>query len=84
MQFVHNYVDMEVRAGTLRSKIVLAGHSQGAALALYSALTLRERIGGVCSLGGWLPAAYHEISAMRRQPHLEAVLMVRTKDICSI
>ena len=38
-QFVHNLIDLEVISGTPLNRIVLSGHSQGGALALYSALT---------------------------------------------
>ena len=42
-QFVHNLIDMEIASGRPMNKIILAGHSQGGALALYAALTYKPR-----------------------------------------
>ena len=42
-QFVHNLIDMEISTGTPIDKIILAGHSQGGALALYASLTYKPR-----------------------------------------
>lgn len=41
--FVHNMVDLELTSGTPLHKIILCGHSQGGAVALYSALTYKSK-----------------------------------------
>lgn len=52
---VHGMIESEVKSGIPPERIIIGGFSQGAALALYSALTLPKRIGGVVCLSGWLP-----------------------------
>lgn len=48
--------EIEAR-GTPRSRIVLGGFSQGAAIALFTGLRLPKRIGGILALSGYLPLA---------------------------
>lgn len=52
---VHGMINNEVKAGIPANRIILGGFSQGGALALYSALTYPEKLGGVIGLSGWLP-----------------------------
>lgn len=47
----------EEKAGIPSERVVIGGFSQGGALALYSALTMKKPLGGVMSLSGWLPLA---------------------------
>ena len=46
-----------IDSGFSASQIILAGFSQGAALAIYTALQRQERLGGVILLSGYLPLA---------------------------
>lgn len=48
-------INNEIRAGIPADRIILGGFSQGGALALYSALTYPEKLGGVIGLSCWLP-----------------------------
>uniref|UniRef100_A0A8C4NJU0 Acyl-protein thioesterase 1 n=1 Tax=Eptatretus burgeri TaxID=7764 RepID=A0A8C4NJU0_EPTBU len=48
-------VEQEVKNGISSNRIMLAGFSQGGALALYTALTSRCRLAGVVALSCWLP-----------------------------
>merc|ERR1712032_783169 len=51
---VHKEVDALVEKEVALDKIIIAGFSQGAAIALESALTYPKRIAGCVSLSGWL------------------------------
>ena len=50
-------VENEVARGIPYERIVLAGFSQGCAMALHTALRLPHRIAGVMALSGYLPLA---------------------------
>ena len=67
---VHGLIDAELASGDFSPEdIFLAGHSQGGALALYSAITYSQQVrrsqtnvgvdrtylGGACSFNSWLP-----------------------------
>lgn len=52
---VHALINAEINAGIPSERIVIGGFSQGGALALYSAFTFPEKIGGVMALSCWLP-----------------------------
>ena len=48
-------LDAEVAAGIAASKLVLAGFSQGCAMALYTGLRYPQTLAGVVALSGYLP-----------------------------
>lgn len=50
-------VAREIERGVPAERIVLAGFSQGGAIALHTALRRRERIAGLMALSTWLPLA---------------------------
>jgi phospholipase/carboxylesterase len=50
-------VAVEVARGIAPGRIVLAGFSQGAALALYTGLRHADRLAGIVALSGYLPLA---------------------------
>ncbi|KAI0638970.1 lysophospholipase I [Trametes polyzona] len=52
---IEGLVTTEVRTGTPPTRIALVGFSQGGALALMTALTTLQELGGVASLSGWIP-----------------------------
>ncbi len=52
---VHGMINNEIKAGISANRVILGGFSQGGALALYSALTYPEKLGGVIGLSCWLP-----------------------------
>jgi phospholipase/carboxylesterase len=54
-QRVLAYIARERVAGIASERILLAGFSQGAALALYAGLRHDERLGGIVALSGYLP-----------------------------
>jgi phospholipase/carboxylesterase len=54
---VEDLVAREVTRGVSPSRIVLAGFSQGCAMALLTGLRHRERLAGIVGLSGYLPLA---------------------------
>lgn len=56
-QQIHTLIKAEVERGIPTDKIVLAGFSQGGAMALHTALRFPQHLGGVMALSGYLPLA---------------------------
>jgi phospholipase/carboxylesterase len=56
-QLILKIIEEQLNAGFTYSQIVLAGFSQGGAMAMYTALHITERIGGVVALSAYLPLA---------------------------
>ena len=54
---VQRYIEQEIAQGIPASKIVIAGFSQGGAIALQTALRYRQRLAGVMALSTYLPLA---------------------------
>ena len=54
-QIINRHIKDEIEAGISSSKIVIGGFSQGAAMALYTALSNERELGGVIALSGFLP-----------------------------
>ncbi len=54
-RIVRGYIENERGRGVLPSKIVLAGFSQGGAIALHTALRSTEKLAGVMALSTYLP-----------------------------
>ena len=54
---IRELIDTEVERGIPSSRIVLAGFSQGGAVALYTAPRYRERLAGIMALSTYLPLA---------------------------
>jgi len=57
VDYTESLVTAEVAAGVLRSRVVLAGFSQGGAVALLAGLRSPAALGGVVALSTWLPLA---------------------------
>ena len=55
--YVEELVAAEVAAGVPRSRIVVAGFSQGGAIALTAGLRAHEPLAGIVALSSWLPIA---------------------------
>lgn len=70
-QAVERLIAREVERGCARSRIVLAGFSQGAAITLQTGLRQREPLAGLLVLSGYLPLA--EAFASERAPQSAAV-----------
>jgi len=54
---VRQLIELENKAGIATEKIVLAGFSQGGAIALFAGLRLPERLAGILALSTYLPDA---------------------------
>lgn len=54
---IDGLIEHEVERGIPASRIVLAGFSQGCAMALMTGLRHRERLAGIAGLSGYLPLA---------------------------
>lgn len=54
-QYIHGLIRAEQRHATPARRVILAGFSQGGALALHAALHYPEQIGGVIALSTYLP-----------------------------
>lgn len=67
---VEGLIAREVARGVPSSRIVLAGFSQGCALALLTGLRHRDRLAGLVGLSGYLPLA--EQTAAERAPANQA------------
>lgn len=65
---IEQLIAQEKRAGIPASRIVLAGFSQGGALALYTGLHYPESLAGMMGLSTYLPLA-QELSAVCRAAH---------------
>lgn len=54
---VHQWIEEEKQRGIPSQNIILAGFSQGAAVALHAGLRFPTKLGGIIALSGVLPAA---------------------------
>ena len=52
---VEKFIEEEIKNGIEPSRIILGGFSQGGALALYTMLTNKHKLGGLIALSCWLP-----------------------------
>jgi phospholipase/carboxylesterase len=57
VSLVNQWVEAEIQRGIPANKIVLAGFSQGAVIALHAGLRYPKRLGGILALSGALPGA---------------------------
>lgn len=64
---IHSLINKELQSGISASRIILGGFSQGGALALYSALTFPQALGGVIALSCWLPL-HKQFPALKVSP----------------
>lgn len=48
-------LDAEITSGIASSKLILAGFSQGSAMALHTGLRFHKALGGIAALSGYLP-----------------------------
>lgn len=54
---IRDVIDEQIKVGFTPQQIYLAGFSQGGAMALYTALQYKARLGGVIALSAYLPIA---------------------------
>jgi len=80
MREVHALIDREVERGVSSRRIVLAGFSQGCAIALLAGLRYPARLAGLVGMSGYLPLA--DSTAAERHPanHGLPVFMAHGRD----
>ncbi|MFK7856479.1 MAG: alpha/beta hydrolase [Granulosicoccus sp.] len=59
-------IDNEISKGIAASNIILAGFSQGGAIALYAGLTGEHALGGILALSTYLPVQEQVLSTLRQ------------------
>ena len=52
---IHNYINAEIKKGIGSDKIIVAGFSQGGAIALHSGLRYSYKLAGILALSSYLP-----------------------------
>lgn len=77
---VHHEIGLLEKEGVDCSKILLAGFSQGAAVAVESALTYPRRVAGVAALSGWLTRRARAAVAARKHVGMPILFCHGTKD----
>jgi phospholipase/carboxylesterase len=73
-------IDQEHSRGIPYANIILAGFSQGGAMALYTALHHKERLGGVIALSAYLPGAKDFINAPANPTNELAIFMAHGQE----
>lgn len=71
-------IQSEIQSGIPANRILLGGFSQGGALALYSALTLEQKLAAVISLSCWLPLHKSFPASMKTSTDLPVSLKITT------
>ncbi len=72
--YVQQLIEREVEAGIAPEQIILAGFSQGGAIALFVGLTGPVRVGGILALSTYLPAP--EVVGLEKRDNPPPVLMM--------
>ena len=74
-RIVHAYLDTEITAGIPAEKIVLAGFSQGGAIALHTGTRYPKRLAGLMALSTYLPLSEKFASEVRHERTDTPILM---------
>lgn len=72
---VEGLIDAEVAKGVTASKIILAGFSQGGAIALFAGLTGRHTLAGIIALSCYLPIQ-ETVLTRRQSQHLSVPIFM--------
>lgn len=73
---VHELIDAEIARGIDSNKIVVAGFSQGGAIALFSGLRYGQPLAGILSLSCYLPLA-HKLEAETQVANQHATILMQ-------
>ena len=57
-QALNDIINLEIARGIPSNKIILAGHSQGGAIAIYTGLRYPQQLAGILVISAWVPAAH--------------------------
>lgn len=74
-QQVASLIDNEINKGIAASNIILAGFSQGGAIALYAGLTGEHTLGGILALSTYLPIQEHTLAALKQESSSTPIFM---------
>jgi phospholipase/carboxylesterase len=74
-RIVHGYFKRELAAGIPASRIVLAGFSQGGAIALHAGLRYPEKLAGILALSTYLPLTERFAAEVRPERRDTPILM---------
>jgi len=76
---IHSYIDAEIKKGIRSDKIIVAGFSQGGAIALHSGMRYSPKLAGILALSSYLPLPENlekETSECKEMP----IIMAHGKD----
>lgn len=76
---IDQLIEAEIAAGIASQRIILAGFSQGGAIALHCGLRFRESLGGIIALSTYLPLA-HTLATERHQTNLDVPILMMHGD----
>lgn len=79
MELINHVIHREIELGIEPEKIVLAGFSQGGALALYTGLRCKYKLAGTICLSGYLPLHYCLLQEQSKSNMLMPILMAHGK-----
>lgn len=68
-------IQQEIDNGIAANKIVLAGFSQGGALALYTGLSFKQRLGGLLALSCYLPMR-EKLESFAKDTHRDLPILI--------
>ena len=66
---IESIIEAELKSGIPENRVMLGGFSQGGALALYTGLTSRFKLGGIVALSCWLPL-HKKFPSMMKNPEI--------------
>ena len=73
---ISTVIDCEINRGIDASRIILAGFSQGGAIALFTGLTSEHQLGGIMALSTYLPLSDELATSLEKSP---PILMIHGK-----
>ncbi len=76
---IANLIENEIQSGVSAKNIVLAGFSQGGAMALHTALRFSQSLAGILALSTYLPLS-GSLAAERKDENLEIPIMMMHGD----
>lgn len=68
-------VEHEISRGVAPGKVILAGFSQGGAVALYAGLTGKHKLGGILALSTYLPVQELTLASLRPESSSMPIFM---------
>lgn len=74
-QLIDAYISQQIQQGIASQRIILAGFSQGGAIALYTGLRSAHPLGGILALSTYLPLADHLVAEAHQVNQQIAIFM---------